>query len=192
MEKPKRQPRTLKGKYFGFTEEQSQLIALMMKLLMQTVQGQKDVMGAVFDTWLAPSKDTLILAMTFQGRRYAHQVKEPGHGLASPHLYVFAALLKAISDLALDLLEKVKYEDYEKMTLEEKCQVIRLCKQAKTYDDEVKKLALAFGSGPTTVAYKERVLAVPSKKSNWTYKMGRAPPSYMERELTKFLQDMVS
>ena len=187
-----RRARIAKGKFCGFTEDQMHLMGLIMKMVMQLTQKNRDAEAVLFETFLAPSNDELILAMAVQGRRFARAVEEPGHGLGSPHLYVFGALLKAIADLALDPLDKSRYEEYSRMPLEERNQVIRLCKQAKTYDGEVRKLAMAFGTGDVALPYKSRLVKLLIDRENWSYKMGRAPPGYMEREMSNFLANMVS
>jgi hypothetical protein len=194
-EKPetaKKRVKPLRGKHFGFTEDQMQLMGLIMKMVMQLMQGSRDAASAIFDTFLAPSQDVLIQAMAVQGRRYAKAVESPGHGLSSPHLYVFGALLKAIADLKLEAKDQTLYDQYESFTVEQRAMTIRLCKQAKTYDAETRKMVLAFGSGNVAQEYKERVLQVLIARENWSYKVGRAPPSHMEREMSKFLENMVS
>ena len=189
---PKKRVKPLRGKHFGFTEEQMQLMGLMMKIVVQLMQGSRDASAAIFDTFLAPSQDVLIQAMAVQGRRYAKAVENPGHGLSSPHLYVFGALLKAIAELKLDPKDQTLYDQYESYSIEQRALTIRLCKQAKTYDAETRKLALAFGSGSAAQEFKERVLQVMIDRANWSYKVGRAPPTHMEREMSKFLESMVS
>ena len=188
----KKRVKPLRGKHFGFTEDQMQLMGLIMKMVMQLMQGSRDTAGAVFDTFLAPSQDDLIQAMAIQGRRYAKTVENPGHGLSSPHLYVFGALLKAIADLQLDPRDKELYDRYEGFSVEQRALTIRLCKQAKTYDSEVRKMVMAFGSGGVAQEFKERELQVMISRANWSCKVGRAPPSHMEREMSKFLENMVS
>ena len=191
-EPARRKAKPLRDKQFGFTSDQMQLMGLIMKMVMQLMQGSRDAASAVFDTFLAPSQDVLILAMAVQGRRYAKAVESPGHGLSSPHLYVFGALLKAIADLNLDTRDLALYNQYEGFTVEQRGLTIRLCKQAKTYEAETRKLVLAFGSGSVAQEFKERVLQVMIARTNWSYKVGRAPPTYMEREMSKFLESMVS
>ena len=187
--KPKKT--TVNSKRGGFTFEQLQLLALMMKMILQMSQNSRDVMGTVFDTWLAPADDSVINAMTVQGRRYALVVRTAGHGLSSPHLYVFGSMLDAIAKHTKEEEDRLMNERYIAMSIEQRAQLVRLWKIAKVFKTEDRKLALAFGAGQEAQACKARVLAVLAKQQAWTYKVGRAPASHMERQLSEFLGDMI-
>jgi hypothetical protein len=189
----------------NFTEDQAYLMVRMLRLVNQLTQGPRHpasrnsfVAAVVFDTFLAPSQDVLISAMTDQGRRFAKTVENPGYREGSPHLDVFGALLEAIADMDLAPLDKKRLEDYEKMTVEQRALIIQLCLLAETYDDnympptEMRKIALAFGNGSAAQAYKERVQQVLVNRPNWTYKVGKPPPTYQKSEMSRFLAQMAS
>ena len=179
------------GKRGGFSSEQMQLLGLMIKMVLQLTQKSRETESIEFDTYLAPAEDPIVKAMTAQGRRYSHAVQSAGHGLAAPHLYIFGSLLDAIATLTGEEQDRQNNEQYTAMKVEDRAQVIRLCKTAKIFRAEEKKVALAFGSGVAAQACKVRVLAVLGKQKDWSYKIGKPPAGYMERTLASYLEDLV-
>ena len=188
--RPKAKAKRL-GKRGGFTSEQMQLLTLMIKMVLQLTQKGREVESITFDTYLAPAEDSLVTAMRVQGRRYAHAVQNTGHGLAAPHLYVFGALLDAIATHTGEEQDRQHNEQYKNMQVEERAQVIRLCKVAKVFRAEEMKVAMAFGSGAEAQACKLRILSVLGKLTGWSYKIGKPPPGHMERTLASYLEDLV-
>jgi hypothetical protein len=189
----------------NFTEDQAYLVVRMVRLVHQLTEGPRNpasrnsfVAAVVFDTFLAPSQDVLISAMADQGRRFAEAVEYPGYREGSPHLDVFEALLEAIADMDLDPLDKKRLEDYEKMTVEQRAMILQLCVLAKTYDENympptgMRKIALAFGNGSAAQSYRWRVQQVLVNRPNWTYKVGKPPPTYQKSEMSRFLAQMAS
>ena len=157
----------------------------MMKMILQLSQNSRDVMGTVFDTWLAPVDDSVINSMIVQGRRYALAVRTAGHSLSAPHLYVFGSMLDAIAKHTKEEEEEEEEEDrlmnerYTAMSVEQRAQLVRLCKIAKVFKTEDRKLALAFGAGQEAQACKARVLTVrcwPSSRLGLT-KWGELQPA---------------
>ena len=179
-----------KGKQSGgkktFTEDQSKLLTLMVKLLLQLAQGSREVMGAIFETFLAPETDTVIVAMSKQGKRYAHLVKEGCHGLGTPHIYVMGGLLNALATEneanPNPVMTKLE-EEYKNMEIARKEELVRLCKVAKLFRTDCKKVVLAFGPGPEVAELKNIVVAALRSRKDWEYKVGKAPQGHMERLL---------
>ena len=127
------------GKRGGFSSEQMQLLGMMIKMVLQLTQKSRETESIEFDTYLAPADDPLVKAMTAQGRRYSHAVQSAGHGLAAPHLYIFGSLLDAIATLTGEEQDRQHNEQYKAMKVEERAQVIRLCKTAKIFRAEEQK-----------------------------------------------------
>jgi hypothetical protein len=188
-----------------FTEDQAYLVVRMVRLVRQLTEGPRHpasrnsfVAEVVFDTFLAPSQDVLILAMADQWRRFAEAVEYPGYREGSPHLDVFGALLEAIADMDLAPLDKKRLEDYKKMTVEQRAMIIQLCVLAKIYDENymppngMRKIALAFGNGSAAQSYHWRVRFVLVNRPDWTYKVGKPPPTYQKSEMSRFLAQMAS
>ena len=164
---------------------------LVMKMMIQLTQTGREVAGALFDTWLVMETDPILTAMIIQGRRYAAAVRSPGHGLSAPHLYVFGSLLDAIAKETKDELDIKMNQQYKDMAVEERAQIIRLCKVAKVFRSDQRKVAVVFGTGHEAQGYKQRILSLLKPKAAWTYKVGRAPAGHMERQLAAFLTDMI-
>ena len=189
--RPKAKAKGRLGKRGGFTSEQMQLLTLMIKMVLQLTQKGREVESITFDTYLAPAEDPMVAAMRVQGRRYSHAVQNSGHGLAAPHLYIFGALLDAIASHTGEEQDRQHNEQYKGMQVEQRAQVIRLCKVAKVFRAEELKVAMAFGSGAEAQACKLRVLSVLGKLAGWSYKIGKPPAGYMERTLASYLEDLV-
>ena len=108
-----------------------------------------------------------------------------GHGLGAPHLYIFGALL----EWAASQTEQTKdlYTKYESLDLLGRNELVKLCKIAKLYDPETKKLVISFGTGPEALQLRGLVMPVLTKTPEAQVKVGKPPPGYMERELGDWL-----
>ena len=189
----------------NFTEDQAYLVVRMVRLVHQLTEGPMNpasrnrfVAAVVFDMFLAPSQDVLISAMADQGRRFAEAVEYPGYREGSPHLDVFEALLEAIANMDLDPLDKKRLEDYKKMTVGQRTTILHFCVLAKTYDENympptgMRKIVLAFGNGRAAQSHRCRLQQVLVNRPNWTYKVGKPPPTYQNSEMSRFLAQMAS
>ena len=185
----------------NFTEDQAYLVVRMVRLVHQLTEGVWSgwvTANVAFDTFLAPSQDVLISAMADQGRRFAEAVEYPGYREGSPHLDVFEALLEAIANMDLDPLDKKRLEDYKKMTVGQRTTILHFCVLAKTYDENympptgMRKIVLAFGNGRAAQSHRCRLQQVLVNRPNWTYKVGKPPPTYQNSEMSRFLAQMAS
>jgi hypothetical protein len=195
MVKPKLSRAAREQKHRGFTEDQAKLLTLMMKIILQLSQTSREITGILFYTWTLPDSDIFSKNLSVQGRRYNYMVQTPGHGLGSPHLYVFGSLLMTIVSLNLNPADKTLQSDYEAMTMDQRSDVIRLCKLAKLFQPDQRKLALTFGNGPMGQRYKDRVLEVllgSGRREGWVYRPGRPPSGHMERLLGGWLAEIAS
>ena len=78
---------------------------------------------------------------------------------------------------------KETQEKWTAMTPEELNQEVRMCRQCKCWDKEKKRLVYSIVAVETRMAVKEAL-----KNLGFAYKIGRAPASFMERELADWLQ----
>ena len=67
-----------------WTDDQWTMLQVVMKLVMQCVQGVREVSGILFDVFLLPAASPLCTLCTQQGKRYARATEEGGHGLGPP------------------------------------------------------------------------------------------------------------
>ena len=77
------------------------------------------------------------------------------------------------------------------LSIDRRCDLVRMCKCAKFYDQSQRKLVMAFGHGPEALGVRSRVLEVLNSLEGMVLKWGRAPAGNLERRLQSFLEDMV-
>ena len=163
-----------------------------MKLVMQCVQGVREVSGILFDVFLLPAASPLCTLCTQQGKRYARATEEGGHGLGPPHIYVFAAVLTFLAESASAIdVDRQNLENWKQLNIEQRCELIKLCKVAKLFDQTQRKAVFAFGPGPEAAALRSQVLTRLKAEEGFQFKVGKPPPGNLERQLSQFLDSIV-
>ncbi len=114
-------------------KDMQKLIGLMIKQILKSEQSNRDVEGALFDTFLGKSECPVVLSAQAQGAAYQAQVKAKGkgHALGPPQIWVFGGLLDALvkqgdkvgAQTATDL--KKCLSEYSDATVESKCELER-------------------------------------------------------------------
>jgi hypothetical protein len=191
----KAQGKGLKGKLktSQFTKDQSSVILLIVKMVLQGAQQMRDVSSILFDTFLIPSLSTVVEKLAEQGRLYSEAVAQKGHGLGDPHLYIFGCLLDCLANLDQPKEEMkqalVAYESWEE---QHRAETIRMCHLVKLYKQESKKLVLSFGPGPEAQELRKAIIQTMCEQKEWEFKQGRPPAGHMERLLSQWATDIVS
>ena len=185
--------KTKKNKNQIFTEDQNKLMSLVIKVVLSLCQNDREFQGALFDVFLLPVNLSLVLTLVRQGRRYAHAVQEDGHGLGPPYLYAFGALVHWILEQSFaENADSQNWQQYSGMLISQRLEVVRMCKLAKLFRSDQRKLVLAFGSGGEAQMLRRRILDVLCKIPNVEYKQGRPPAGHMERVLSQWVQELVA
>ena len=165
---------------------------VMIKCILQTVQGLRDVSGVVLDVCLVPAISRLVELTRQQGGRYARATSVGGHGLGPPQIYAFAAVLSFLAELpTASAADARNLSTFGLRSIDRRCDLVRMCKCAKLFDQTKRKLVMAFGHGPEALALRSRVLEVLGAVEGIEMKWGRAPAGNLERRLQGFLEDMV-
>ena len=84
------------------------------------------------------------------------------------------------------------YDEYKKLSLTQRSEIIKVCKCQKFFDKTQKKLVVSFGSGPEGRRCRELVLPKLSEIEGAVHRLGKAPRGYMERELGEWLGHLLS
>ena len=87
---------------------------------------------------------------------------------------------------------KQVYTNYKSLGIEARAELIKLAKCAKMYAPEQKKLALTFGVGAEAQQLRSLVISLIKGIDQASYKVGKPPAGYMERDLADWLQHMSS
>ena len=176
----------------NWTDDQWSMVQVLMKVVMQMMQGMREVSGILFDVFLLPADSPLCALCTQQGKRYARATEGAGHGLGPPHIYVFAAVLTFLAegDTATDV-ERQNLANWSQLSVEARCELVKLCKVAKLYDPSQRRAVLAFGPGPEAAALRGRVLEKLKQEKGYQFKLGKPPPGNLERQVGQFLDQIV-
>ena len=153
----------------------------------------REFASVLFDVFLAPATSPCVLAARKQGRRYAVAVEQPGHGLGAPCLYVLGAILDWLATaLGAETVHSNNFQQYEKMDMVARGDLVRLCKVAKVYQQDQVRLVFCFGHGPEALALRARVMTRLQSQEGFVYKQGKAPPSHMERALSSWPEQLIA
>jgi hypothetical protein len=181
-----------KGSNKDFSEGQISLMELIVKALLQVTQLGRDTQAALCDVFLIPAVSSFVMSAHRQGKRYAAATQgKTGHGLGPPHLFVFAALVDYVHTNAIaGSAACLTMERWKEFSLEQKQELVRLCKCVRMFNQDQRKFVVIFGPGQEAQAIRNDLLA--ALKGVWDWKQGRPPPGNMERRLGEWLKDMVS
>lgn len=172
------------------------LWSLVLKALLQLQQDQRTLASAVLYVYTVKTESDEIVKMQEQGRAYADLCKDqPDHGQGPPHLFVFSALLTSLVERgaavgqknlgALQLMQ-TRWTEWE---LDERADAVRICRQAKAWDQAIRKIYIAFGMGFRDED--KKALLASLVQIGAVAKHGRAPAGGLERELGQWLSSFV-
>ena len=172
--------------------ENCKLKVLMIKQILRSEQRGRDLEGALFDTCIGPAEDAMVEKMTSQNQLYAKATKEAkGHGLGPPHVWTFGGLLggliekgDAVGGQNLAVLKRY-YGEYDGLSTEEKCDMVRFCRLTKVFNKTQKRITICIRERHSDLRV---AMLAALTQTDWSRKHGRAPPSHMERELQAWLE----
>ena len=176
-----------------FTSDQLKVITIMLKLILNSALNIREISAVVFDVILIPANSAVAVAMSLQGRRYGIAVREKGHGLDSPHLYIMGALIDSLAtqhNADPDMTSML--EKYEAMNTVQKNEWARMCRLVKLYEESQRKIVLSFGSGVEALAVRSKVLGYLEMIEGSVRKTGKAPAANLERQLGEFLKGIMA
>ena len=172
-----------------WSDDQWAMLQVVMKLVMQCVQGVREVSGILFDVFLLPAA--------------VHSVHAAGQALctcngggwarprAPPHLCVRCGLTYISESASAIDVDRQNLENWKGLNIEQRCELVKSCKVAKLFDQTQRKAVLAFGPGPEAAALRSQVLTRLKAEEGFVFKVGKAPPGNLERQLSQFLDSVV-
>jgi chemotaxis protein histidine kinase CheA len=188
QKKPKKKQQATKW-LENVSASQISLFILIMKQMLQLTQGQRELQGALYDIITLPANSEMATVCHRQGKRYSTAVSQRGHGLGPPHLYVMGALLDYL--FGLNSTFKQSMDAYEALSLTGRSELIKICRIAKLFNPELKKLVLMFGPGPEAQSLRKKILEELTQIDRFELKCGQAPKGHMERELQEWLVNLL-
>ena len=184
--------KTQKPRNKVFNSDQAKLMILIMKMVLSSHQLGRELSSILFDCYLCPRDHPAVAAMKKQGKRFSIAVQTKGHGLGNPWLYVYGSLLNYLAlGQGAETADSTHYTQYSKLALEERGEIIKLCKVVDTYREDTSKIVLSYGNGPDALALRKHVHCKLSALENFVFRQGKAPASNMERVLQAWVQDLV-
>ena len=172
-------------------------MSILTKLTLKNAQELGDLRACVYETWLLKASSAEVVNMTEQGAAYATQVKKKGrgHNLGPPMAYIFAGLMRALigrgEGIGTRNLEQLKegMEAYDGEEMEDALEYIKMCRVEKTYLEGTRRLTFCIRGKKDL---KRAVIAALGQTERSERKMGRPPPSFMERDLQGWLESMTA
>ena len=167
------------------------LVNMLMKLSLKGAQSLRDLGGAVFDTFTGSTTLAEAASMSQQTTVYAKKTKEAGRGhkFGPPNIWAAGGLIHSLmkrgAAVGAAYADQIKaiWEAWEKMDIPEKCEVIQFCRLDKMYRADSKRITLAIRNAEWRVTINKAMENV-----GWTRKYGRAPASFMERDVQQWLE----
>jgi hypothetical protein len=169
----------------------AKILKAIVKGLLRAMQDNRDLMSCCIDVLIGPESDSIFAQMSTQTSEYSKLSKAEKESHGSPHLLAFVGLLEAIiakgpvvgqANFEAISAYNEQVKGYTPTQLNDH---VRLCKQAKGYKAENKKLYLEMGRCPV----RSEILAA-AIQAGFQLKGGRAPPSHLERDLVEWLQQL--
>ena len=174
---------------------QRKLMKVMIKQMLKLSQVMRDMEGTVFDTVIIKGNSAEAIGMQQQTKAYGDGVKAAGkaYQLGPPHIYAWGGLVAAlvrkgpaIGQKNLDTLT-VHLTSLEEANIEEKCEMVRFCRINKMYKEDLRRIAIAI---QPSAGQLRTVLLAALGQAGGERKMGKGPPTNMERELQNWIEGM--
>ncbi|CAK0903737.1 unnamed protein product [Prorocentrum cordatum] len=169
-------------------------LLVMVKQLLKVAQGMRELGGCLFDTCLCPVDGAEALKMAEQTHNYAEAVKRDGKGHlhGAPYIWAFAGLLAGLRERgdavgaqnAKGIVDMMEWLDAH--GVEDKMEMIRMCRLDKTYDKDKKRITFVLRDE----RWRQTVIAC-CVQAGMERKQGKAPASFMERELQEYVVQLL-
>ena len=166
---------------------------LLAKAASFLLQNAREVESIILDVLLLDTDSQPVLGVKTATKDWSKKVEEAGkgHTHGPPHVSALEGCLGSILKLDIGGTNKAKMQDLiseiSEIPLHQRPMYIRACRVRPAYDRSKTKLALAL-TGPLE-KYRCTIIDSLIQGASASYKTGRAPPSAMERELQKLLDN---
>ena len=166
----------------------------MSKMMAKCSQDMRDALSVLMTNLIGPQEHGLIDAAREQGLAYNQRVQKKGHGLGSPHVWIYGGVVEwLVANLDPDTPEpqakalKAHLAEFAELEPDEKAEVCKFFKVSKTFKSDFARITLALDNRATEI---RSILIKQLEHHNFIIKTGRAPASYMERELQSWIESM--
>ncbi len=169
----------------------AKIFKTMVKALLRILQDQRDLASCCIDVLIGPAGDSVFKQMSGKTKEYSKLSKEAKETSGTPHLFAFVGLIMAIIENGPSVGQanyetiKAYAEQVKHMAQAEMNEQVRLCKQARCYNEQDRKFFLEMGRCPVHAEILAALTQMAFKR-----KGGRAPPSHLKRELVEWLQQL--
>ena len=181
-----------KRKDTDFRSGQRKMLVLLVKQVLKISQGQKDLWSAVMETVLIEAEGDILKNMKLQTTAYNLRLENKEAtpaAMGPPHIYAMAGLMKAIVETKeavgkknMEEMNEV-YTKYMGMKVEDRATMIRVCRTDKMWRADQRRLTLFLADQQISQLVVECLVQLGN-----TRKQGRAPATYLERELQEFVE----
>jgi hypothetical protein len=168
----------------------------IIKAILQLQQTSRTVCSTIFDVIITATELPEVVAAAAEGKKYNEMVQNPEERAqveGPPHIYIFGAFLQAMllrgSALGQGNHEKLKAfaDDFSNYTVPERAEMIRVFRVDRTYQSAKKKVTMNIEKTPIRKEFLAALAQIPDTE----HKMGRSPPTNLERELQDWVESFL-
>ena len=170
----------------------AKILKVIAKALLRDMQDMRDVASCCIDVLIGPSDDQIFEQRPAQTKESAKLDKQEKEAAGSPHLLAFVNLLAALMAKGPTVVGQANrttllsyMEAVKAFTPAQLNEHVRLCKQARCYNSGQREIFLELGRCPARAEILNAVV-----QAGFAKKGGRALPSYLERDLVDWLQQL--
>ena len=152
----------------------------------------RELEGAVYDTYVGKASNLFLNNVSEQTQAYQERVKgNKDHNLGPPHTYAFLGFIAGlVKHHAADIGKKNNEtlgafkEKVDGLSWRELAEIVKVFKVSKVFEKEHRRITIMLGPDLGDI---KKVLRDSLEQLSWQHKIGKAPPSHMERELQAYL-----
>ena len=179
-----------------FRSGQKRMLILMIKQILRSAQHNRDMSGILLEVMVIHESEDALKMAKLQTVAYNTALKDKtktGEEMGPPHLLAFAGFLKGLLDKGETTMGKQLFssltdfkQEFDNMDIYSRSRVVRLFKIDKMYQQDQRRVSMCiFGDIAKDIVEVTQLCTA-------TLKIGRAPATFMERELQEFLEAMDS
>ncbi|CAK0847697.1 unnamed protein product, partial [Prorocentrum cordatum] len=176
------------------------MLGLMSRQTLRSAQQLRELQAVIYDVRLLAETCSIVLATQEQTSNYADHVKgKKDHDLGPPHIYSLGGALKTYADVkpgtpGFSMPEPLHKElntafaEYDKWPMEQKCDLVLHCRVEKVFQRGMRKVTVAFRDPQFRIMMNKAFECAEGAEK----KVGKAPPTFLERDLQEWLEGMES
>ena len=164
----------------------------MLKQMLRSAQVDRELLSIVTETTVIQADSAEAKECKLQMVAYSRKLINKEKVEGPPYLLCFAGLLKALASRGMEIGKKNQADitDYKQAfdgaTLQGKVDMCKTCRLETMFKQDLRRLVFAVSPEAS------RMIGCALEQLGGERKLGKAPPSYLERELQDYLEALES